>query len=62
MADLPGSTRILVPIRTILLLGGVFLLGWGLVSIAGTLLIVFTGVFLGIVFEYPTRAVERRLR
>lgn len=53
-------TEIIVPVRTIVLLGAVFLVGWALVSVRSALLIVFTGAFLGLVFEFPVRAVERR--
>ena len=53
--------EIVVPVRTILLLAGVFFLGWAIIAARGALLLVFTGIFLGLVFEYPTRAVQRRL-
>jgi predicted PurR-regulated permease PerM len=52
--------EITVPARTILLLAGVFFLGWAIVSVRDALLLVFTGVFLGLVFEFPTRALQRR--
>lgn len=55
-------TEIHVPFRTILILAGVFLLGWALVSIRDALLIVFLGIFIGLVLEQPVRMVERRLR
>ncbi len=54
--------EITVPARTILLLTGVFFLGWAIVSVRDALLLVFTGVFLGLVFEFPTRALQRRTR
>ena len=53
---------IVVPVRTIPLLAGVFFLGWAIVAVRDALLLVFTGVFLGLVSEYPTRAVQRRMR
>lgn len=52
--------EITVPAQTILLLAGVFFLGLAIVSILDALLLVFTGVFLGLVFEFPTRALQRR--
>ncbi len=56
-----GRTEIVVPIRTIVVLAGVFFLGWAIVSVREALLLVFTGIFLALVFERPVRAVQRRL-
>jgi predicted PurR-regulated permease PerM len=44
-----------IPIRALLLIVGLILAVWALFSIAGALLLVFTGVFLAFVFEYPLR-------
>lgn len=62
MRPATARTEILVPIRTILLLAGVFLLGWALVSVRHALLIVFLGIFIALVCEQPVRALERRFR
>lgn len=62
MRRLPEQMEILVPIRTILVLTGVFFLGWAIVSVRDALLIVFLGIFIGLVLEAPTRLVERRLK
>jgi predicted PurR-regulated permease PerM len=59
----PGGTRrveLLVPMRTILLVAaaiGVMAAFW---AIGSTFLIVFVGIFLGLVFEYPVRFVMRK--
>ena len=56
----PGGTRrvaLLLPMRTILLVAaaiGVLAAFW---AIGATFLIVFVGIFLGLVFEYPVRFV-----
>ena len=55
-------TEIVVSVRTILLLAGVFFLGWAIIAVRGALLLVFTGIFLALVFEYPTRVVQRRMK
>jgi predicted PurR-regulated permease PerM len=47
---------ITIPIRSLLLVVGILLGVWVLVSISGALLLVFTGVFLAFVFEFPLRA------
>ena len=56
--DRPNA--ITITTRTLLLAAIVVLLGWALVSIREALVIVFLGIFLGLVFESPTRAVMRR--
>ncbi len=59
----PGSTRrveLVLPMRTILLVAaaiGVMAAFW---AIGDTFLIVFVGIFLGLVFEYPVRFVMAR--
>jgi predicted PurR-regulated permease PerM len=50
---------ILVTFKTLLLAVALFLLTWAVVSIRDTLMIVFVGIFLGLVFEAPVRLVER---
>jgi predicted PurR-regulated permease PerM len=55
-------TELIVPYRTILVLAAVFFVGWALVSVRDALLMVFTGVFIGLVFEAPVRWLQRRLR
>ena len=61
-----GSERraieFIIPIRALLLVVAVILGVWALFSIADALLLVFTGVFLAFVFEYPLRALMRRTR
>lgn len=56
-----SRTEIVIPARTIVIVAGVVLLGWALVSVRGALLLVFTGVFLALVAEQPVRVVQRRL-
>jgi predicted PurR-regulated permease PerM len=46
--------------RTLLLAALVVFLGWALVSIRDAIVIVFLGIFLGLVFEAPTRVLMRR--
>jgi predicted PurR-regulated permease PerM len=53
-------TELIVPYRTILVLAGVFFIGWAIASVREALLLVFTGVFIGLVAEFPVRALERR--
>lgn len=52
---LPRSVQITFSIRTLLVVVAVLLGVWALVSISTALLLVFTGVFLAFVFEYPLR-------
>src|SRR5262245_10584954 len=61
MAD-PGTKRIelLIPVRTILIVGGAIALMVAFASIGSVFLIVFVGIFLGLVFEYPVRFVMRK--
>jgi predicted PurR-regulated permease PerM len=44
-----------IPVRALLVVVGVVLAVWALFSIADALLLVFTGVFLAFVFEFPLR-------
>jgi predicted PurR-regulated permease PerM len=54
--------RIAIPVRALLLVVAVLLAVWALFSIADALLLVFTGIFLAFVFEYPLRALMGRTR
>jgi predicted PurR-regulated permease PerM len=54
--------NIQITVRTLLLAALVVFLGWAVVSILDALLIVFIGVFLGLVFETPTRLLMRHTR
>jgi predicted PurR-regulated permease PerM len=56
------SLQINVTFRTLLLLVGLFLFTWAVISIRETLLVVSVGVFLGLVFERPVRLVQRKTR
>jgi predicted PurR-regulated permease PerM len=60
--DLPGAKRIelLVPVRTILVIAAAVGLMTAFAAIGNTFLIVFIGIFLGLVFEYPVRFVMAR--
>jgi predicted PurR-regulated permease PerM len=60
--DLQRPVEITISIRTLLLATAIVAVSAALVSIADALLIVFIGVFLAIVFEYPTRALMERTR
>ena len=51
-----------VPIRALLLVVAVFVGVWALLSIANALMLVFTGVFLAFVFEYPLRLLMEKTR
>ena len=51
-----------VPIRALLLVVAVLLGVWALLSIANALMLVFTGVFLAFVFEYPLRLLMEKTR
>ena len=61
----PGGTRrieLLLPMRTIIIVGGAVAVGLAFRTIGDTFLIVFVGIFLALVFEYPVRFVMRRTR
>jgi predicted PurR-regulated permease PerM len=60
--DVQKSVAITISIRTLLLAAAIVAVAAALVSIADALLIVFIGVFLAVVFEYPTRALIERTR
>jgi predicted PurR-regulated permease PerM len=52
----------IIPVRALLLVVGVVLGVWALFSIASALLLVFTGVFLAFVFEFPLRLLMEKTR
>ena len=58
-----GSTpkrELLIPIRTILVVSATIAVLGAFVEIGSTFLIVFVGIFLGLVFEFPVRFVIKR--
>jgi putative heme transporter len=61
MAD-PGTRRVelLLPVRTILIITAAIGLMAAFAAIGSIFLIVFIGIFLGLVFEYPVRFVMRK--
>ncbi len=60
--DVAKSVEITISIRTLLLAAAIVAVAAALVSISDALMIVFIGVFLAVVFEYPTRALMERTR
>jgi predicted PurR-regulated permease PerM len=58
----PRRVELLLPMRTILLLGAAVGLFAAFKAIGSTFLIVFVGIFLALVFEYPVRFVMGRTR
>jgi predicted PurR-regulated permease PerM len=61
----PGGTRrieLLLPMRTIVLLAATIGVLVAFKAIGDTFLVVFVGIFLALVFEYPVRFVMRRTR
>jgi len=52
----------ILPVRALLLVVAVILGVWALFSIAGALMLVFTGVFLAFVFEFPLRLLMEKTR
>jgi len=61
----PGGARrieLLLPMRTILLIAGAVGVMAAFRAIGDTFLIVFVGIFLGLVFEYPVRFVMAKTR
>jgi predicted PurR-regulated permease PerM len=61
MDDAPKRrVELLLPIRTLLVVAAAFAVMAAFVSIGETFLIVFVGVFLALVFEYPVRFVIRK--
>ena len=56
------AVEFVIPVRALLLVVAVLLGVWALFSIADALLLVFTGVFLAFVFEFPLRLLMERTR
>jgi len=54
--------QIAIPVRALLVVLAVLLAAWALFSISDALLLVFTGVFLAFVFEFPLRLLMARTR
>jgi putative heme transporter len=54
--------ELLLPMRTVLIVAAAFALMAAFVSIGSTFLIVFVGIFLALVFEYPVRFVMRKTK
>jgi predicted PurR-regulated permease PerM len=55
MADQPAKRELIIPIRTILIVSAAIGILGAFVAIGSTFLIVFVGIFLGLVFEFPVR-------
>jgi predicted PurR-regulated permease PerM len=53
----PTRMELLLPMRTVLLVAGAFAVIAAFVAIGSTFLVVFVGIFLGLVFEYPVRLI-----
>ncbi|MGZ8694725.1 MAG: AI-2E family transporter [Gaiellaceae bacterium] len=53
--ETPRSLSVTITTRTLLIAALVVLLGWAVISVRDALLIVFLGIFIGLVFEAPTR-------
>jgi predicted PurR-regulated permease PerM len=56
------AVEFVIPVRALLLVVAVLLGLWALLSIAEALLLVFTGVFLAFVFEFPLRLLMDKTR
>ena len=52
--------ELLIPIRTLLIVFGAIAIMGAFIAIGSTFLIVFIGIFLGLVFEFPVRFVMRK--
>jgi predicted PurR-regulated permease PerM len=61
-SDSRRTVAIEIPIRTLIVAAFVVAVAVALVSIREALLVVFIGVFLALVFEYPVRALMQRTR
>ena len=55
-----GASMLLIPMRTVLLVAAAILVLAAFWKIGDTFLIVFVGIFLGLVFEYPVRFVMEK--
>ena len=62
--DAAGNRRVelLVPVRTLLVVGAAVAVAAAFKAIGDTFLIVFIGIFLALVFEYPVRFVMRKTK
>jgi predicted PurR-regulated permease PerM len=58
----PKRTELLVPMRTVLIVAAAVGVFAAFVAIGDTFLIVFVGIFLALVFEYPVRLLVSRAR
>lgn len=58
----PRRVEQLLPMRTLVLVGAAVALFSAFAAIGDTFLIVFVGIFLALVFEYPVRFVMRKTR
>jgi predicted PurR-regulated permease PerM len=58
----PKRVELLLPVRTVLVVVAAIALMGAFVAIGDTFLLVFVGVFLGLVFEYPVRLVTAKTR
>jgi predicted PurR-regulated permease PerM len=56
----PQRVSVVIPLRTILLVAAAIAVMWAFATIAEAFLIVFVGIFLALVFEYPLRFVIRK--
>jgi len=60
MAEQVAKRELIIPIRTILIVSAAIGVLGAFVAIGDTFLIVFVGIFLGLVFEFPVRFVIRK--
>src|SRR5262245_2775063 len=60
MAEQVAKRELIIPIRTILIVSVAIGILGAFVAIGSTFLIVFVGIFLGLVFEFPVRFVMKR--
>ncbi len=60
MAEQAAKRELIIPIRTILIVSAAIGVLGAFVAIGDTFLIVFVGIFLGLVFEFPVRFVMKR--
>jgi predicted PurR-regulated permease PerM len=58
----PRRIELLVPVRTLIIVGAAIGIGAAFTAIGNTFLIVFVGIFLALVFEYPVRFVMAKTR
>jgi predicted PurR-regulated permease PerM len=61
-SSIQRAVQVAIPVRALLVVTAVALAVWALFSISGALLLVFTGVFLAFVFEYPLRFMMEKTR